>query len=183
MKRIDHQTVKDASVMLKEKCVITGATECCSLYLDTFFSSTGTVSIGSSSAEYAHNMEEAKEDNQSNILLMRDGSESKPQIDTSTCEMKHFDCVCDSSGKVTVLHGQYLTLDGVTGRILLGDVPRMEAAIDRDFNQLLKWTDQYRRVDVLAKCDMAEEVEQAMQFGAEGIGMLRIENMYVKIHT
>jgi pyruvate,orthophosphate dikinase len=53
----------------------------------------------------------------------------------------------------------------------------MEPAIDRDFTTLLQWTNQFRQMDVLASCDTADEVRDAVQFGADGIGLLRLEHL------
>jgi hypothetical protein len=143
-----------ASTLWQEKCVITGVEDCSSLFL-------GTINTNAKSSDAIFELPKSDE------------------VNASGCPRKWYNCVRDSAGLVCISQGQSITLDGATGRILRGSVPQMEPAIDRDFTTLLQWTNKYRRVDILGSCDTANEVHDAMQFGAEGIGLLCIDKLYV----
>ena len=86
-------------------------------------------------------------------------------------------CIKNSTGENCISEGQIPTLDGATGRILNGFVPKMEPATDRYFATVLQWSNQYRRMDVLGFCDQSSDVCEMMQFGADGIGLLSIQNL------
>jgi hypothetical protein len=167
----DMEEAYDASIsgLWHSKCVITSVEDCSSLFLGTI-----NIKIESSSTAKTQNNE---------TVCDRDTLPTCNDLDKSECLQKSYDCVRDSAGNVCISQGQSLTLDGATGRILNGNVPLMEPAIDRDFTTLLQWTSQYRRVDILGSCDTADEVHNAIQYGAEGIGLLRIEHLYVIINT
>lgn len=141
----------------QDKCVITEVQDCSSLIL-------GTESIHSKPLS----------------IKGRDKTGVKTPAESRTtlnCVRKQYNCVLDSTGLICISQGALITLDGPTGRILKGKVPIMEPAIDRDFTTLLKWTKQYRRMDVLASCNAVDEVRDAVTFGADGIGMLCIEHL------
>ena len=78
----------------------------------------------------------------------------------------------------TVLAGDWLTVDGATGRVLLGQVPTVEPALTDDFHTLMGWADGIRRLGVRANADTAADAERARALGAEGIGLCRTEHMF-----
>ena len=71
-----------------------------------------------------------------------------------------------------------ITLDGSTGDVMLGDVPRTEASASEDFQILLSWADKYRRLKVRANAETPEDAARARELGAEGIGLCRTEHMF-----
>lgn len=81
-------------------------------------------------------------------------------------------------GNVTVKEGDPLTIDGTTARVILGDVPTIEPEISGDFEQIMKWADEARRLGVRANADTPHDAKQARDFGAEGIGLARTEHMF-----
>ena len=81
-------------------------------------------------------------------------------------------------GKVTVKLGDHITLDGGTGRVILGKVPTMEPEVSGDFGTLMKWADEIRTMGVRANADIPRDAMMAMKFGAEGIGLCRTEHMF-----
>jgi pyruvate,orthophosphate dikinase len=81
-------------------------------------------------------------------------------------------------GDVTVKEGDPLTIDGSTARVILGDVPTIEPEISGDFEQIMKWADEVRRLGVRANADTPHDAQQARDFGAEGIGLARTEHMF-----
>jgi pyruvate,orthophosphate dikinase len=83
-----------------------------------------------------------------------------------------------SVDKVTVKEGDYLTIDGGTGRIILGKVPTVEPTVSGDFGTLMKWADEVRTMGVRANADIPRDAKMARQFGAEGIGLCRTEHMF-----
>jgi pyruvate,orthophosphate dikinase len=79
----------------------------------------------------------------------------------------------------TVLRrGDTITLDGSTGDVMLGDIPKTEASSSEDFQTLLSWADKYRRLGVRANAETREDAAKARELGAEGIGLCRTEHMF-----
>lgn len=77
--------------------------------------------------------------------------------------------------------GQFetITIDGATGRVILGTVPTIKPDLSQEFQELLGWCDELRRLGVEANADTPEDAERARQFGAEGIGLCRTEHMFM----
>jgi len=71
-----------------------------------------------------------------------------------------------------------ITLDGSTGDVMLGDIPKTEASSSEDFQTLLSWADKYRRLKVRANAETPEDAAKARELGAEGIGLCRTEHMF-----
>ncbi len=74
--------------------------------------------------------------------------------------------------------GDVITLDGSTGDVMLGDIPKTEASGSDDFRILLNWADKYRRLKVRANAETLEDATKARELGAEGIGLCRTEHMF-----
>jgi pyruvate,orthophosphate dikinase len=75
--------------------------------------------------------------------------------------------------------GDQLTIDGGTGRVIVGSVPLVPPAIDENFGTILGWADDFRRLRVRANADTPEDAAKAREFGAEGIGLCRTEHMFM----
>jgi pyruvate, orthophosphate dikinase len=75
--------------------------------------------------------------------------------------------------------GDVITIDGGTGRVIVGPVPLVPPAIDENFGTLLAWADDLRRLNVRANADTPEDAAKAREFGAEGIGLCRTEHMFM----
>jgi pyruvate,orthophosphate dikinase len=78
----------------------------------------------------------------------------------------------------TIARGDTLTLDGATGEVMLGDIPKVEASTSDDFQTLLSWADKHRRLKVRANAETPEDAAKARELGAEGIGLCRTEHMF-----
>jgi pyruvate,orthophosphate dikinase len=74
--------------------------------------------------------------------------------------------------------GDVLTIDGGTGRVIVGEVPLVPPAINEDFETILGWADDMRRLNVRTNADNAEDAAKAREFGAQGIGLCRTEHMF-----
>ncbi|AFA39334.1 pyruvate, phosphate dikinase [Pyrobaculum oguniense TE7] len=83
-------------------------------------------------------------------------------------------------GGQLVREGDWITIDGHTGNIYIGVVPTVEAELIPELEELLKWADEHRRLGVRANADLPEDAAIARKFGAQGIGLLRIERMFRK---
>ncbi len=81
---------------------------------------------------------------------------------------------------VTVREGDWITIDGSTGNIYLGKLPLEQPEWPEEFKLLMEWVDRHRRLGVWANADLPEDAAKAREFGAEGIGLLRIERMFRK---
>jgi pyruvate,orthophosphate dikinase len=75
--------------------------------------------------------------------------------------------------------GDTLTIDGGTGEVIVGEVPLVPPHIDENFETLLGWADESRRLRVRANADTPEDAVKAREFGAEGIGLCRTEHMFM----
>ncbi len=76
--------------------------------------------------------------------------------------------------------GQWLTVDGSSGRVLLGRVPLVTANVSDEFNHLMSWVDELRTLRVRTNADTPEDARRAREFGAEGIGLCRTEHMFFR---
>jgi pyruvate,orthophosphate dikinase len=79
---------------------------------------------------------------------------------------------------VTVRQGDAITLNGSTGEVILGEAPLIQPALSLDFQVLMGWADQARRLGVRANADTPHDAKVARGFGAEGIGLCRTEHMF-----
>ena len=82
-----------------------------------------------------------------------------------------------ANGK-TVKKGDWISLDGSSGEVMLGQVPTREAKFTREFSTLMKWADQVRKLKVRTNADTPHDSDVARRFGAEGIGLCRTEHMF-----
>jgi pyruvate,orthophosphate dikinase len=74
--------------------------------------------------------------------------------------------------------GDWITLDGSTGRVLAGQVPLVAPSMSAQFETFMGWADRYRRLGVRANADTPADARRARAFGAEGIGLCRTEHMF-----
>jgi pyruvate,orthophosphate dikinase len=77
-----------------------------------------------------------------------------------------------------VTKGEWITVDGSTGRVFLGKVPTIQPQLGTDFHELMKWADKFRKLGVRANADTPLDAKTARGFGAEGIGLCRTEHMF-----
>jgi pyruvate,orthophosphate dikinase len=78
----------------------------------------------------------------------------------------------------TVREGDWITLDGTAGEVMLGQVPLIQPELSGDFATLVKWADAVRTIGVRTNADTPADARATMQFGAEGIGLCRTEHMF-----
>lgn len=78
----------------------------------------------------------------------------------------------------TVEKGDYISMDGTSGEVMLGQVPTVEPKMDQNFQELMNWADNVRDLGVRTNADTPEDATRAQQFGAEGIGLCRTEHMF-----
>ena len=74
--------------------------------------------------------------------------------------------------------GDYISLDGSTGKVYAEQVKTVEASITGNFETFMEWADQYRTLEVRTNADTPRDALQAKKFGAEGIGLCRTEHMF-----
>jgi len=85
-------------------------------------------------------------------------------------------------GDIVVNDGDWISMDGATGRVILGQAKLVAAGIDENVNAVLSWADEVRRLSVRANADTPEDARKAREFGAEGIGLCRTEHMFMEEH-
>ncbi len=81
-------------------------------------------------------------------------------------------------GGTELREGDTITIDGGTGRVIVGEVPLVPPQINEDFETILGWADELRRLKVRANADNPQDAAKAREFGAEGIGLCRTEHMF-----
>ena len=83
-----------------------------------------------------------------------------------------------SAGEKVLHEGDYISLDGTTGTVYLGQIKTVEAGISGDFEEFMNMVDRHRKLGVKVNADTERDALQALQFGAEGIGLCRTEHMF-----
>lgn len=78
-----------------------------------------------------------------------------------------------------VQKGEWLSMDGTTGEVFLGEIATHHPHALEEFNQLLQWADKFRRLSIRANADTPEDAELARRLGAQGIGLCRTEHMFM----
>ncbi|MEG6585401.1 pyruvate, phosphate dikinase [Dendrosporobacter sp. 1207_IL3150] len=82
-------------------------------------------------------------------------------------------------GNVVIKEGDHISIDGATGRVILGDVPMKDPELSAEYLAVLDWADEFKRLDVRANADTPEDALKAREFGATGIGLTRTEHMFM----
>lgn len=82
-----------------------------------------------------------------------------------------------ANGKV-VKKGDYISIDGSTGEVMLGMVPTVEPGLSGDFATLMQWADEVRKLKIRTNADTPADAKKARELGAEGIGLCRTEHMF-----
>lgn len=83
-------------------------------------------------------------------------------------------------GATVIKKGDLVSIDGATGRVILGEVPMKDPEISKEYNTLLTWADECKRLAVRANADTPEDAKKARDFGATGIGLVRTEHMFMQ---
>jgi pyruvate,orthophosphate dikinase len=78
----------------------------------------------------------------------------------------------------TVCEGDWVTLDGTLGRVIEGRTPLVEPTPGPEFERIMEWADEHRRLRVRTNADTPNDAERGRAFGAEGIGLCRTEHMF-----
>jgi len=95
------------------------------------------------------------------------------------CDALSLDGQTATIGGTRLAEGDRITIDGGTGRVIVGAVELVPPQINEDFETILGWADDLRRLKVRANADTPEDAAKARQFGAEGIGLCRTEHMFM----
>ena len=97
------------------------------------------------------------------------------EIDFANKQMK----IVGSNGtEIIVNEGEIISLDGNTGEVILGEVATLEGEFPPEFDEIMSWVDDLRRLNIRANADTPEDAQKARAFGAEGIGLCRTEHMF-----
>lgn len=81
-------------------------------------------------------------------------------------------------GGYTFKEGDYISLDGTTGKIYKGDIKTVEASVTGNFGRIMSWADEARKLKVRTNADNPRDTKKAIELGAEGIGLCRTEHMF-----
>ncbi|MDR0248281.1 MAG: pyruvate, phosphate dikinase [Oscillospiraceae bacterium] len=88
------------------------------------------------------------------------------------------DSRCLTVGGKTVREGEYMSIDGSTGHVYIGEIPTVEATLTGDFERFMTWADELRTLNIRTNADTPADAARAVTFGAEGIGLTRTEHMF-----
>ena len=77
-----------------------------------------------------------------------------------------------------IKEGDIITIDGSSGKVMLGTVPTVKPEISGYFSTIMKWADQFRKLKVRTNAETVKDTKIAREFGAEGIGLCRTEHMF-----
>ena len=77
-----------------------------------------------------------------------------------------------------IKEGDIITIDGGSGKVMLGEIPTVKPDISGDFSKLMSWADKYRKLKVRTNSETPTDTKIARDFGAEGIGLCRTEHMF-----
>ncbi len=122
------------------------------------------------------------------ILTVRGGMTSHAAVVArgmgTCCVSGCSDIAMDEANKKFVLggkeyhEGDWLSIDGSTGKIYDGIIPTVDATIAGEFGRIMAWADKYRRLKVRTNADTPADAKKAVELGAEGIGLCRTEHMF-----
>lgn len=122
------------------------------------------------------------------ILTVRGGMTSHAAVVArgmgTCCVSGCTEIAMDEANKKFVLDGRefhegdWISLDGSTGKIYAGQMPTVDATIAGEFGRIMGWADKYRRLKVRTNADTPEDAKKARELGAEGIGLCRTEHMF-----
>ncbi|HCL89965.1 MAG TPA: pyruvate, phosphate dikinase, partial [Candidatus Atribacteria bacterium] len=85
-----------------------------------------------------------------------------------------------SVNDLVIKKDEFITIDGGTGEVFLGKVPTIEPKMSKEFETLLSWANEIKRLGVYANADTPEDAKKARELGAEGIGLTRTEHMFME---
>jgi pyruvate,orthophosphate dikinase len=85
-----------------------------------------------------------------------------------------------TAGGTKIKEGEPFTIDGSTGNVIAGQVAMLDAEISGELEELLRWADSFRRLQVWANGDYPHDAVRAREFGAQGIGLCRTEHMFMQ---
>ncbi len=83
-----------------------------------------------------------------------------------------------TDGKQTIKQGDWVSINGTTGEVILGQLPLTPPEMSDDFAKFMKWVDKFRDMNVRTNADRGDDARKAREFGAEGIGLCRTEHMF-----
>jgi len=86
--------------------------------------------------------------------------------------------ICTTASGHEISQGDSITVDGSTGKIIVGDVKLVESSFSEEFNIILDWADREKHLDVRANAETVSDAETAIKFGASSIGLCRTEHMF-----
>jgi pyruvate, orthophosphate dikinase len=95
-------------------------------------------------------------------------AELKINYDSNTC----------TANGIKVKEGEIVTIDGSTGTVFMGEVPTVEPKVTKDFQTILSWAQNTKRLGIRANADTPDAAKLARQYGAQGIGLCRTERMF-----
>lgn len=79
---------------------------------------------------------------------------------------------------VVIKEGEYISIDGSTGFVYLGEIDKTSTELSGNFQELMNWVDEYRSMNVRTNADNPRDAATSVKFGAEGIGLCRTEHMF-----
>ncbi len=82
------------------------------------------------------------------------------------------------AGDLTIKEGDYISLDGNTGKVYLGEIAKVQPTLSGSFGEIMEYIDAVKTMDVRINADTPKDAKQGLEFGAQGIGLCRTEHMF-----
>ena len=96
---------------------------------------------------------------------------------SSEIEIDYENKLFKTNNKV-IKEGEVITIDGSTGRIIIGEIKTVKPEISGDFSKIMSWSDDFRKLKIRTNSETPLDSKTAREFGAEGIGLCRTEHMF-----
>lgn len=82
---------------------------------------------------------------------------------------------------IVLKEGDFISLNGSTGAVYQGEIDKVQPELGKDFKEFMTWVDEIRTMGVRANADTPKDIKQALEFGAEGVGLTRTEHMFFNL--
>lgn len=95
-------------------------------------------------------------------------------------KLNYCSVICEDNNSIIIRKGDTITIDGSTGKVILGEAPKMKHQVVEEFYHLLEWAKNVKQIEVKSNAENLSDIANAIKFGAQGIGLCRTEHMFLE---
>lgn len=92
----------------------------------------------------------------------------------------YFRATLQDGGSIVVRKGEVITIDGATGDVIFGDAPKTKYRVGDELYEMIEWAKSFKKIGVKSNAENLHDIENAINFGADGIGLCRTEHMFLE---